>query len=500
MSWRKFDTIYVNGCSHTAGGGLYEDGAKKLYKEIYNLEWKSEREVNYPRLLSNHFNCDLIDDSRCGSGAPRLVRKTFEYIFKMGLEKAKKTLFIFQINTPVHRLEYYCSKINDYLIVNVQYENDGSFKYVTAVDSHSKNEWINDPKFYEGEITENIKHQLKHYHDPLAYLDKIQNEVVGLFSYLELHGIEYFFGFDTGNIMKPVNEDRRIDIEGNQTIIEYCSRKKLRICDETNDRSIDGHPGYFGNKEYSEKLINFLEEKLKPTIWVFGDSYSSPSIPPYDETHHLYSNDFRVKYSKFKGYYPKHYPEIIAENLDYNLINLAVPSTSNDQIFHSYVENIDKIKSNDILIFGWTYVSRYNLSNRDNELENININREGNTIDDFVSNQSINEILLNRGSHTIFYKWVINYIKSINKTFKNNIVLHFDFFPHGNMDNYVIEYLNLLNPRKTKYETISDDMGGKGDIHYSENGHLDFAKDVTKILLNKFTTYKKGGNINKTVI
>ena len=492
MSWRKFDTIYVNGCSHTAGGGLYDDGTKDLYKEIYNVEWKNEREVNYPRLLSNYFDCNLVDESRCGSGAPRLVRKTFEYIFKVGLEKAKKTLFIFQINTPVHRLEYYCSEINDYLIVNVQYENDGSFKYVTAVDSHSPNERINKPDFYEGKITENIKEQLTNYHDPFAYLDKIHNEVVGLFSYLELHGIEYFFGFDTGNIMKPVNEKRRINIEGDQSIIEYCTRKKLRICEETNNRSIDGHPGYFGNKEYSEKLIKFLEEKLKPTIWIFGDSYSSPSIPPYDETHHLYSNDFRVKYSKIKGYYPKHYPEILSENLDCDLVNLAIPSTSNDQIFHSYVENIDRIKPNDILIFGWTYVSRYNLSNRDNELENININREGqNRIDEFISNQSINEVLLNRGSHTIFYKWVINYIKSINKTFEKNIVLHFDFFPHGNMDEYVSEYLNLLNPRKSTYQTISDDIGSGQDIHYSETGHKDFANDITKLILDKFRTNEK---------
>ena len=61
MSWRKFDTIYVNGCSHTAGGGLYDDGTKELYEEIYGLTWKTEREVNYPKLLSKHFNCDLIE-------------------------------------------------------------------------------------------------------------------------------------------------------------------------------------------------------------------------------------------------------------------------------------------------------------------------------------------------------------------------------------------------------------------------------------------------------
>lgn len=494
MSLKKFDTIYVNGCSHTAGGGLYDGGTKELYKEIYDLSWKTERDVNYPRLISNYFECKLIDDSRCGSGAPRLVRKTFEYIFKVGLEQAKKTLFIFQINTPAHRLEYYCSEINDYLIVNVQYKSDGTFEYVTAVDSHSPNEWVNNPKFYEGKITDNIIRQLTDYHDPLAYLDKIHNEIIGLFSYLELHNIEYFFGFDTGNLSKPINENRRINIEGVDTIHQYTMKNNLTIADETNKRSIDGHPGYFGNKKYSEKLIQFLEEKLKPTIWIFGDSYSSPSVPPYDETHHLYSNDFRVKYSKYKGYYPKHYPEILAENLNCNLINLATPSTSNDQIYHSYIENIDKIKPNDILIFGWTYVSRYNLANRENELENININREGEILfEDFISSQSINEVLYNRASHTIFYKWVSNYIKNINKTFKNNIILHFDFFPHGNIDEYVTEYLSLLSPRKTKYETICDETKGELDIHYSERGHLNFADDVTKLLLQQIS--KKRTNV-----
>ena len=78
--------------------------------------------------------------SICGSGAPRLVRETFDYIHNIGIENVKKTLFIFQINTPVHRLDYYCNEINNHLIVNVQYNNDGSFKYVNAVDSHSPNE------------------------------------------------------------------------------------------------------------------------------------------------------------------------------------------------------------------------------------------------------------------------------------------------------------------------------------------------------------------------
>jgi hypothetical protein len=496
MTLKKFDTIYVNGCSHTAGGGLYEDTIKEYYAREHGIKWKTEREVNFPKYLKDHFECDLVDESMCGSGAPRLIRATYDYIFKVGVEKAKKTLFIFQINTPVHRLEFYCNEINNYLIVNVQYKEDGSFEYVNAVDSHSPNETKYGREYFKKTINKDMEFILSKYHEPFLYLKKIHNELIGLFSFLDMNNIEYFYGFDTGNCIHKLDEERRINIDGNETIHGFASSNKMSLFDETNGHTIDGHPGYFAHKLFSEKLILFIESKLKPTIWVFGDSFSSPSIPPYDERHHLYQNDFRVKYSKIKGYHPKHYPEILSEKLNCNLINLAVPSTSNDQIFHSYVENIDKIKPNDILIFGWTYVSRYNLANRNNDLENININRADNqtTIDDFTSNQSINEILLNRGSHTVFYKWVINYIKNINTTFKNNIVLHYDFFPHGDMDEYVIEYLNLLNTRRSSYQTISEDIGVGNDGHYSERGHNDFALDVINEIKSKLNVSNKKFN------
>jgi hypothetical protein len=500
MILRKFDTIYVNGCSHTAGGGLYENSVKEYYFKEYGIKWGTEREVNFPKYLGDHFECNLVDESMCGSGAPRLVRATYDYIFKVGIEKAKKTLFIFQINTPVHRLEYYCNEINDYLIVNVQYKEDGSFDYVRAVDSHSPNETKYGYKFFEETINKDIEFMLSNYHEPFLYLQKIHNEIVGLFSFLERNNIEFFYGFDTGDCIRRINQDRKIDIDGDQTIHEFSVTNNMRLCDETNNHTIDTHPGYFAHKRFSEKLISFIEKKLKPTLWVFGDSYSSMSTPEYGPNHKLYNNDFRVKYSKFKGYFPKHFPEIIAEKLEINLKNFAIPSTSNEQIFQSFIENIENIKPNDILFFGWTYVSRYNLSNRDNELENINIPREGEiTFEDNLSSNSLNEILYNRGSHTIFYKLLSNNIKLINKLFNNNIILHSDFFPHGNIDDYVKEYLNFLIPRKEKYQTIFDDAGGEYDIHYSENGHLDFAKDVMEQIQKRYSTVVLNKKVNNLI-
>jgi hypothetical protein len=263
MKYKNFDTIYVNGCSHTAGGGLYDNRIKKYYKDTFGVSWESEREVNYPKYLSNHFKCDLVDDSMCGSGAPRLVRTTFEYIMKIGIENAKKTLFIFNINTPIHRLDFYCNEIDDYLIVNVQYNDDGSFQFVNAVDSHSVNETKYPHDYFDKKIKPDMRYFLSNYHDPLLYLDKVHNEVVGLFSFLELHNINFYFGFDTGFPDKPINKSREIDVDGCKTIFEYISANNMRISDETNNFSGDGHPGYFAHKKYAEGLIKFIEKKIK---------------------------------------------------------------------------------------------------------------------------------------------------------------------------------------------------------------------------------------------
>jgi hypothetical protein len=261
MEHKTFDTIYVNGCSHTAGGGLYDPTIKKYYRDTFGVSWKSEREITYPKRLSDYFNCNLVDDSMCGSGAPRLVRTTFEYIMKVGVERAKSTLFIFNINTPIHRLDFYSNEINDYLIVNVQYNDDGSFLFVNATDNHSLTETKYPRDYFDKKIKPDIQYYLSNYHEPLLYLDKIHNEVVGLFSFLELHNIDYYFGFDTGFPNKPINKSREIDIGGHSTIYEYISANNLRISDETNNFAGDGHPGYFAHKKYAEELIKFIEGK-----------------------------------------------------------------------------------------------------------------------------------------------------------------------------------------------------------------------------------------------
>ena len=478
MGWRNFNKMYFNGCSHTAGSGLQ---TPIYHKDKHNLDWVNEREVNYPFLVAKHFNCELIDNSQSGSGLPRLIRTTYEYINKVGIKDAKKTLFVFQINQAFSRIEVFSKEINDYLIVNLQYNKDGTFQYVNAVEKYSATDRKYNPSQFEGKIENEIKDFLEKYHNPILYEKKYLSYLNGLFSFLEINNIEYLYGLDLLNDGTFIEKkENKINLDGYDTIHEYCWGKNLKLSDEIGEFTDDAHPGYFGHKKFAEDLSLLIEQKYKPTLWVFGDSYSSESKPNIDVSSYLYENDFRMKYSKFKGYFPNSFPEIISKKLDLNLINLAVPGNSNEQIYQSYLKNIENIKPNDILFFGWTYISRYVLAGNDNKFHNVNIPYKDVTFEDNLTYNTINEVLHNRSKYSIYYTYLTNYLKSINKMFNNNIIIHNSFSDIGeSLDENINDYMNLLFPRRQKYETIKEET--KDDSfngHYSEKGHQDLAEDI----------------------
>ena len=106
--------------------------------------------MTFSKYVADYFNLTRIDDSQCGSGSPRLIRKTYEYIENVGIEQAKKTLFLLQINGSMNRVEMYCKEINDYIIVNVGYDTDESINYLDVVEK-----WSHTDKKYEYNVFKN---------------------------------------------------------------------------------------------------------------------------------------------------------------------------------------------------------------------------------------------------------------------------------------------------------------------------------------------------------
>ena len=203
------------------------------------------------------------------------------------------------------------------------------------------------------------------------------------------------------------------------------------------------------------------------TVWTFGDS----------NTDGFRSSDlWAKKYVEWKGYQPKTYGEIIAENLGFELINLGKGGSDNYTIFETFCESIGRIEKNDIIIFGWSSPLRFRLVNdwgfwkpilpminlNDHSLKNISIN-------------TINELLVNR-NHTSYSMEVNNWISLINLAFKDNKIVHWTSFKCE------------IKATHVGVSRITLDTNGEiDDGHFSEKGHL----ELSEMLMTSFIENKK---------
>jgi lysophospholipase L1-like esterase len=93
----------------------------------------------------------------------------------------------------------------------------------------------------------------------------------------------------------------------------------------------------------------------KRTLWTFGDSNTEGHgcIPKFEY------------YEKYYKEGDKTWPEHLSEWLGIDFINKGIGGSSNDMILDSIVNSFDNIQSNDIVIIGKTYSSRFDIPNRD---------------------------------------------------------------------------------------------------------------------------------------
>lgn len=427
MKWKKFDLIYASGSSLSAGGGLEWGNVRKLYKEKFGLEWGDEKDVTYPKYVADHFGVKLIQDAQSGSGAPRLVRRCYDYIQKYGLDVAKRTLFILEITDPFHRVEVWCEKIQDYLIVNVRWNEDATIESLSIQERVSPTDRKYEPEFFEGEIKEDILNYLNKYVNPIVYFNKFKGELIGLFSFFEQNDIDYFYMFENGGIRheydeiyKELDRTRKLVNFPNQfSISHYCIENKLTITDELAGLHQDLHPGYFGNKKFAEEVaIPYIEKNLKPKLYVFGDSFTQSFNDHYEN-----SSEWFLKYFSYKQSIPKSFCDVISDEYDIEIVNYGMNGSSNETIFELFLDKLEKIRKQDIVIIGWTSLQRFRIANDLNNLVNVIPFAHHPSPNEDVSVQTIEEIGKNRGTYSVYWSEVNNYIKIIKNLLKDNVVL-----------------------------------------------------------------------------
>lgn len=206
------------------------------------------------------------------------------------------------------------------------------------------------------------------------------------------------------------------------------------------------------------------------SIWIFGDSFSASYKPD------VFSNiDWRNNYVLWKGYAPKVYGEILANHLNMKLINKAVGGNDNYTIFQTFCDNAEYIEKDDIVIIGWTSYFRFRLANKNNWQQILPWHKseiEG------ISNQTIDEILLNRESSKKYVEEINSWIKLINLYLKNNKIIHWNWDGLAYSTKIKGYHLN-------KFESIYTETNGEiEDGHFSENGQLKLSEFFLDKILN----------------
>jgi hypothetical protein len=208
---------------------------------------------------------------------------------------------------------------------------------------------------------------------------------------------------------------------------------------------------------------------MKPLkIWTFGDSFTES----FNEEHEWCKN-----YIKWKGYKPEVYGEILSRKLDLKLINKGMGGLDNDTIMDKICESIEDIRDNDIIIIGWSSVSRFRLSTINKTWEiflpnSKKLDLKLNNFKNLISRETIDEILINRDS--LLYINELNLrIKLLNRTFQKNKIIHWSPFTNTKINGLLLNELNNITT-ETNQECIN--------AHYSETGHIELSRIFLEII------------------
>lgn len=214
----------------------------------------------------------------------------------------------------------------------------------------------------------------------------------------------------------------------------------------------------------------------KRNLWVFGDSFSVP-FKKIENEH---------PYVPYKGYCPKIFSNILSEELDLNLMDMTIGGCSNQSILHTYIKNMTKIKSNDILIFGWTQPIRFRIASKRNDFYDVII-AVAPHMEEFIdmSIDTLNDITINRSTHSIFWDELNDYITVINESSKGSLIFHWTWVEPTkeiNSNIYESKFYEKLLPFK-KYKTVREETNGDiDDFHYGEMGHKELADDLLVVI------------------
>jgi hypothetical protein len=210
-------------------------------------------------------------------------------------------------------------------------------------------------------------------------------------------------------------------------------------------------------------------------LWTFGDSYTE-----------LFRNQTGTlkDYCGWKQEIPLTFSESICKKMNYELKSCGKGGASNRTILSQFVNVLNEINQEDILIFGWTNLARFRIVTENAEIHDI----IGPLFKDDIpphpsfSIKSVEETIIMRSDH-IFFTELIEYISMIKKMFPENKIINWTWHnvtpveigePKFIERNKISKkfYENIIHFNYGEMEKIVDETNGQiVDYHYSENSH-----------------------------
>jgi hypothetical protein len=210
-------------------------------------------------------------------------------------------------------------------------------------------------------------------------------------------------------------------------------------------------------------------------LWVFGCSVSDL----YDSEAAKYY--WSSEYLKWKGYAPKHYTQMLAEKYDCELINCAVSSTNNYQIFQDFCDRVNEITNEDYVIFQWTETTRTRFVDDNDNWES------------FICHAKMTMYKLNKFSHISFKTTQQVLANRLSKRYREEIeswekLIRLKTNPHKFLVWDPFDMNGEHGKLVKSIETISDETNKSiDDPHFSENGQI----KLSNILINRLEAIKK---------
>jgi hypothetical protein len=215
----------------------------------------------------------------------------------------------------------------------------------------------------------------------------------------------------------------------------------------------------------------------KRTLWVFGDSYSTP----YEDRT---IGDWVIPYIEWKGYVPKTFGDVLSKELDITVKHLAKGGLDNDTIFEIIIKSAPLIQKEDIVIIGWSSILRFRLANSGKGFTTIIPNFNVHHTLSFISTNTIEEILVNRS--LLGYKnELYDRIKFLNWLFDDMILIQWTPFWNKGIKIWGNKSLSTITSETNNLIV---------DYHYSELGHKQLTNEFLE-MINDDTLRKTNNSI-----